>query len=97
MIRVLLIFFSFIFLTGCIQSIAMLGPVISVATTGGVQKAIISQGVNHGIKRSSGKSITEHAFSSLNENVKNCEKTHSASLNKIFFETLDEIDCQKIK
>ena len=97
MIRVLLIFFSFIFLTGCIQSAAMLGPVISVATTGGVQKAIISQGVNHGIKRSSGKSITEHAFSSLNKNVKNCEKTHSASLNKIFFETLDEIDCQKIK
>ena len=97
MIRVLLIFFSFIFLTGCIQSAAMLGPVISVATTGGVQKAIISQGVSHGIKRSSGKSITEHAFSSLNENVKNCEKTHSASLNKIFFETLDEIDCQKIK
>lgn len=97
MIRVLLIFFSFIFLTGCIQSAAMLGPVISVATTGGVQKAIISQGVNHGIKRSSGKSITEHAFSSLNKNLKNCEKTHSASLNKIFFETLDEIDCQKIK
>ena len=97
MIRVLLIFFSFIFLTGCIQSAAMLGPVISVATTGGVQKAIISQGFSHGIKRSSGKSITEHAFSSLNENVKNCEKMHSASLNKIFFETLDEIDCQKIK
>ena len=97
MIRVLLILFSFIFLTGCIQGVAMLGPVISVATTGGVQKAIISQGINHGIKRSSGKSIAEHAFSSLNEKVKNCEKMHSASLNKIFFETLDEIDCQKIK
>ena len=31
MIRVLLILFSFIFLTGCIQGAAMLGPVISVA------------------------------------------------------------------
>ena len=94
MIRVLLILFSFLFLTGCIQSAAMLGPVISVAATGGIQKAVISQGVNHGIKRSSGKSIAEHAFSSLNENIKNCETMHSASLNEIFFETLDEIDCQ---
>ena len=97
MIRILLILFSFIFLTGCIQSAAMLGPVISVAATGGIQKVVISQGVNHGIKRSSGKSIAEHAFSSLNENIKNCETTHSASLNEIFFKTLDEIDCQKIK
>jgi len=97
MSRLLLICFMSIFLTGCIQSSAFLGPAISVATTGGIQKAIISQGVSHGIKRSSGKSIAEHAFSSLNENVKNCEKMHSASLNKIFFETLDEIDCQKIK
>ena len=97
MIRVLLIFFSFIFLTGCMQSGAMLGPAISVATTGGVQKAIISQGINHGIKKSSGKSISEHAFSSLNEKIRNCETTHSTSLNEIFFETLDEIDCQIIK
>ena len=97
MIRVLLILFSFIFLTGCIQSAAMLGPVISVATTGGIQKAVISQGVNHGIKRSSGKSIGEHAYSSLNKDIRNCETMHSASLNEIFFETLDEIDCQVTK
>ena len=97
MIRVLLILFLFIFLTGCVQSAALLGPVISVATTGGVQKAIISQGINQGIKKSSGKSISEHAFSSLNKNIKNCETMHSASLNEIFFETLDEIDCQATK
>tara|TARA_B100000767_G_C19269982_1_gene330944 strand:- start:50 stop:343 length:294 start_codon:yes stop_codon:yes gene_type:complete len=97
MIRVLLILFSFVFLTGCIQNAAMLGPAISIAATGGVQKAVISQGINHGIKKSSGKSISEHAFSSLNENVKNCETMHSASLNEIFFETLDEIDCQVTK
>jgi|TARA_B110000027_G_scaffold40714_1_gene44958 hypothetical protein len=97
MIRVLLILFSFMFLTGCIQGSAMLGPAFSVATTGGIQKAVISQGVNHSIKRSSGKSIAEHAFSSLNKKIKKCETTHSATLNKIFFETLDEIDCQIIK
>ena len=97
MIRVLLILFSFIFLTGCIQSSAMLGPAISIATTGSVQKAVISQGINRSIKNRSGKSIGEHAYSSLNKDIRNCETMHSASLNEIFFETLDEIDCQKIK
>lgn len=97
MIRVLLILFSFVFLTGCVQNAAMLGSAISVATTGGVQKAVISQGINHGIKKSSGKSISEHAFPDLSEKIRNCETTHSNSLNKIFFQTLDEIDCQIIK
>ena len=97
MSRLLLICFMSIFLTGCIQSSAFLGPAISVATTGGIQKAVISQGINYGIKRSSGKSISEHAFPSANKKIRNCKTTHSASLNKIFFETLDEIDCQIIK
>ena len=47
-----------------------------------------------GIKKKTGKSISEHAHSSLNEEVKNCETIHSAALNQIFFETLDEIDCE---
>ena len=61
------------FLQGALQSSAMLGSAISVASTGGIQQAVISQGINHGIKKKTGKSISEHAHSSLNEEVKNCE------------------------
>ena len=92
--KIVLVFFVFTFLTGCIQGSVMLGSAISVASTGGIQKAVISQGINRGIKKKTGKSISEHAHSSLNEEVKNCETIHSAALNQIFFETLDEIDCE---
>ena len=92
--KIVLVFFVFTFLTGCIQGSVMLGSAISVASTGGIQQAVISQGINQGIKKKTGKSISEHAHSSLNEEVKNCETIHSAALNQIFFETLDEIDCE---
>ena len=92
--KIVLVFFVFTFLTGCIQGSVMLGSAISVASTGGIQQAVISQGINYGIKKKTGKSISEHAHSSLNEEVKNCETIHSATLNQIFFETLDEIDCE---
>tara|TARA_B110000091_G_scaffold46009_1_gene50350 strand:- start:682 stop:975 length:294 start_codon:yes stop_codon:yes gene_type:complete len=92
--KIVLVFFVFTFLTGCIQGSVMLGSAISVASTGGIQQVIISQGINHGIKKKSGKSISEHAYSSLNEEVRNCETIHSDTLNQIFFETLDEIDCE---
>ena len=67
--KIVLVFFAFTFLTGCIEGSVMLGSAISVASTGGIQQALISQGINHGIKKKTGKSISEHAHSSLNEEV----------------------------
>ena len=29
------------------------------------------------------------------ENIKECQTIHTSSLNEIFFQTLDEIDCYK--
>ena len=49
--KIVLVFFVFTFLTGCIQGSVMLGSAISVASTGGIQQVIISQGINHGIKK----------------------------------------------
>jgi hypothetical protein len=70
MSRLLLIFFMFIFLTGCIQSSAMLGPIIGIGTTGSIQRTLVSQSINHGIKQKTGKNINEHALSSFNKEFK---------------------------
>ena len=70
MSRLLLIFFMFIFLTGCIQSSAMLGSIIGIGTTGSVQRTIISQSINHSVKQKTGKNINEHALSSFNKEFK---------------------------
>ena len=45
--KIVLVFFVFTFLTGCIQGSVMLGSAISVASTGGIQQAVISQGINY--------------------------------------------------
>ena len=71
MSRFLLFFFISIFLTGCIQGSAMLGPIISIGTTGSIQRTLVSQGVNYGVKQKTGKNINEHALSSFNKEFKN--------------------------
>ena len=70
MSRFLLIFFMATFLTGCIQGSAMLGPIIGIGTTGSIQRTLVSQSINHGIKQKTGKNINEHALSSFNKELK---------------------------
>ena len=70
MSRFLLFFFIAIFLTGCIQGSAMLGPIIGIGTTGSIQRTLVSQGVNYGVKQKTGKNINEHALSSFNKEFK---------------------------
>ena len=53
---------SFILLTGCAQNLALLGPVISVAKTGGIHQAVIGGSINHSIKNETGKDVSEHVM-----------------------------------
>jgi len=49
-----------IFLTGCIQSTALLGPGITIATTGNVMHAGFQYGANTAIKNETGKDVLTH-------------------------------------
>ena len=71
MSRYLLLLFMAIFLNGCIQGSAMLGPIIGIGTTGSIQRTLVSQSINYGIKQKTGKNINEHALSSFNKEFKN--------------------------
>ena len=50
----------FIFLTGCFQSTALLGPSITVATTGNIMQAGLQYGANTAIKNETGKDALTH-------------------------------------
>ena len=50
----------FIFLSGCIQSTALLGPGITIATTGNVMQAGLQYGANTAIKNETGKDALTH-------------------------------------
>ena len=59
-LKISFVFFSLIFLSGCFQSTALLGPSITVATTGNVLQAGLQYGTNTAIKNETGKDTLEH-------------------------------------
>ena len=65
--KIYLLVLIFIFLSGCIQSTALLGPGITVATTGNVVQAGLQYGANTAIKNETGKDALTHLKSVLDE------------------------------
>ena len=56
-----------IFLSGCIQSTALLGPGITIATTGNIMQAGLQYGANTAIKNETGKDALTHLKDAVNE------------------------------
>tara|TARA_B100000287_G_scaffold427060_1_gene476047 strand:+ start:225 stop:518 length:294 start_codon:yes stop_codon:yes gene_type:complete len=88
-INLLIIFFL---LNGCTQSVALLGPALSIATTGNVNQALLSGTINSGIKHQTGKGVSEHMVQSLNEPL-DCSMTSSNELSEMFFDDYNNLDC----
>ena len=100
--KIYFILFTLILLTGCAQNMALLGPAFSVVKTGGVQQALVGETINHGVKKKTGKNISEHAMSLFQDEVEiveiqECDNTYSNSLQKIFFDKSEDPDCKKIQ
>ena len=92
MIKNLKLLIIFVLLTGCAQSVAVLGPAITVATTGSVNQALLSGTINTGIKHQTGKGISEHMVQTLNEPI-DCSMTSSNELAEMFFDDYNNLDC----
>ena len=70
-LKIFFIIFSLIFLNGCLQTTALLGPGITVATTGNVLQAGFQYGANTVIENETGKNTLEHFHSALDSQKKN--------------------------
>ena len=70
-LKILFIFFSLIFLNGCIQTTALLGPGVTIATTGNVLQAGFQYGANSVIEKETGKSTFEHFQDAVDKQSKN--------------------------
>ena len=66
--KIIFIFFSFVLLTSCMQSSAMLGPAITGATSGNLYQTGLSYGANMAIEEKTGKTIIKHISNSYKEN-----------------------------
>ena len=76
------------FLTNCSQYTAMVGPTITLAETGNVLQATSSLSSSLAMNKVKKNIITEIN----NQNI--CPTTHSSELSEIFFETLEQMDCE---
>ena len=78
-----------IFFSGCIQSTALLGPSITIATTGNVMQAGLQYGVNTAIKNETGKDAITHLKDAVNEEQDN--KKLEEKIRNIARNTIDKV------
>ena len=58
-------------LSGCIQSTALLGPGVTIATTGNILQAGFQYGANTAIKKETGKDVFTHLKDAVEEEQEN--------------------------
>ena len=86
--KILLTILLLPFLNNCTQYSAMVGPTLTLAETGSFIQATTSLSTSIGIKNVR-QSLTDEI---RGENI--CPTFHSSELSQIFFETLDQMDCE---
>ena len=94
--KILNIFFGIfvlIFLSGCIQTTSLLGPGVTIATTGNVIQAGFQYGANTAIKNETGKDVLTHIKDKVDE--KNKEKKFYVQFKQLI-ENRIEITRQKL-
>ena len=93
--KIIFLLLGFIILNGCAQSTSFLGPSYTLAKTGSISHAGTSVLTGYAMKKAANVSSEEIMNSIADKNIRECKTVHSAELNEIFFETLDEIDCYR--
>ena len=73
--KIFLLIFGLIFLSGCFQTTSLLGPGVTVATTGNVLQAGFQYGANTALKKETGKDVLTHIKDTVDEN-NNKKKFH---------------------
>ena len=101
----ILLIITLVFLNACAEYTALVGPSLTMAKSGSVVQTGTAYATSYGIKKTIGQSPGEYiqtlvrknykidSFLDQRENVRECQTIHTSSLNEIFFDTLDEIDC----
>ena len=85
----LLLLFSFLLLNGCFEPTALMGPALTVGTSGNIYQAGLSYGTNQVLQKTTGKSSLEHIVEFLDS-----EDEHNGSVSS---KTIKKINETKLK
>ena len=80
-LNIFFVIFVLVFLSGCIQTTSLLGPGVTIATTGNVIQAGFQYGANTAIKNETGKDVLSHIKDKVDE--KNKEKKFYVQLKQL--------------
>ena len=83
--KTVMVSLSLLFLNGCVEPIAFLGPTITAGTSGNIYQASLSYGANQVIKKTTGKTPTEHVVAFFDP-----QNDHQGDLKKILIEEVKE-------
>ena len=81
------LFLVSVLLSGCIQSTALLGPSVTVATTGNIMHAGFQYGANKAIEKETGKDTLAHLKNVIDEEQEN--QTIKKKIKNIVKNTID--------
>jgi len=70
-LKIFLLILISISFSGCIQSTALLGPGVTIATTGNIMQAGFQYGANTAIKKETGKDVLTHLKDVVEEEQEN--------------------------
>ena len=79
--KITLYFCISLFLTGCFQSSAMVGPAITFASTGNVSQAGLAYFTNRAVKEETGMSTAEYVSTIIEEKTKKTKKNEKIDEN----------------
>jgi len=65
--KILSLLLGLTLLTGCVESLALLGPTSTAVTGGNIAQSAFSSAINYGVKKQTGKSPMEHAIAYAEE------------------------------
>ena len=82
--------FILVFLTGCVESVALIGP---MSGSGNMAQSALSSSISYGVKKQTGKSPMEHAIAYAEKH--NPEKKKSKCVS--FIERTNSEICEAVK
>ena len=82
--------FILVFLTGCVESVALIGP---MSGSGNMAQSALSSSISYGVKKQTGKSPMEHAIAYVEKH--NPEKKKSKCVS--FIEGTNSEICEAVK
>ena len=85
--------FLAIFVTGCAETVAFLGPASTVAGGGNLARSTFTSALDYGIKKSTGKSSIEHAIGFAEKHNPEREKVKCVN----FLEVTETEVCSMLK